>query len=195
MTQPNQDLLAQVYKHPQIGPSDLSKIFSAHHRVEISKGSVILESGKHARSYIILEEGLLRSFAHDYKGDDITTDFFTPGQIAIEVLSLFQKIPSQENIQALCDCIGWEIYIQDFEHLFQTIPGLPEWGRSWMTGRLFHFKQRTIEIATLSTKQRYLQLLHQQPLILRHTPLKHVASYLGVTDTSLSRIRKEVSFL
>jgi len=61
-----------------------------------------------------------------------------------------------------------------------------------MSQQLFIYKQRSIEMFTLSATKRYLNLLQQKPQVVQFAPLKQIASYLGVTDTSLSRIRKEI---
>lgn len=135
----------------------------------------------------------MRSFTYDFNGEDITTDFFCDGQVVIEVLSLFQRIPLQENLQALTDCKGWLIDYDTFQRLFHSIPGLTEWGRLWMTSKLFQFKQKSIDMITLSAKERYVQLIEERPLVIQNAPLKQIASYLGITDTSLSRIRKDIS--
>lgn len=185
-------LLHHIYQHPLINDAELQQIVDAHQKVSFRKGDFILKEGKTAHSYLVLEEGLIRSFAHNYDGEEITIDFFTQGELVIDVLSLFQRIPTQENMQALTDCQCWQIDFEIFQSLFHSITGFAEWGRYWMTGKLFHFKQRAIEIATLPTKERYLTLLKEKPEIIRQAPLKHIATYLGVTDSSLSRIRKEI---
>ncbi len=53
-------------------------------------------------------------------------------------------------------------------------------------------KQRSLDMVTLSATKRYLNLMEQKPDVVKFAPLKQIASYLGVTDTSLSRIRKEL---
>ena len=188
----NSSLLYQIYQHPLINEDGLRQIVDAHEKIHLQKGAYVLQEGKTANSYLVLESGLIRSFAHNYNGEDITTDFFTAGELVIDVLSLFQRIPTQENVQALSDCVCWQIDFEKFQSLFNSITGFAEWGRLWMTGKLFHFKQRAIEIATHPTKERYLSLLKEKPEIIRQAPLKHIATYLGVTDSSLSRIRKEI---
>lgn len=187
------ELLYQIYSHPLIGKQELEQIIQAHQSVSFKKGTFILKEGDISDSYLIMENGLMRSFAHNYNGNDITTDFFSNQEIVIEVLSLFQRIPARENVQALTDCDCWEIKFDAFQSLFHSIPGFSEWGRLWMTNRLFHFKQRSVEMVTISAKDRYLQLIREKPQIVLQSPLKYIASYLGITDTSFSRIRKEVS--
>ncbi|MDO5524244.1 MAG: cyclic nucleotide-binding protein, partial [Bacteroidia bacterium] len=63
-----------------------------------------------------------------------------------------------------------------------------------MAGELFRFKQRSIEMIAESATERYLKLIKEKPQVIRQAPLKYIATYLGVTDTSLSRIRKEIVF-
>lgn len=182
-----------IYNHPSLKKEDLRKIITAHTKINFSKGELFLEIGKMANEYYIIEEGLFRSFAFDYKGNEITTGFYSEEEILIEVSSLFQRIPSIEYLQALSNGSVWKIEFEDFQELFRTIEGFPEWGRAWMTKQLFISKQRSIEMLTKSASERYLMLLNDKPRIIRQAPLKNIASYLGITDTSLSRIRKEIS--
>lgn len=185
-------LFKTIYNHPQIKLSDLDVIMDAHEKVHFSKGDFILQVGAKAAEYYIVEKGLMRSFVYDTNGNDITTDFFGEGDIAIEVSSLFMGIPSQENIQALTSGYAWKITFDAFQKLFHTIDGISEWGRSWFSQQLFSAKERSIDMITKSAQDRYLYLEKNKPQIIKNAPLKHIASYLGVTDTSLSRIRKEI---
>ncbi|HLV69372.1 MAG TPA: Crp/Fnr family transcriptional regulator [Xanthomarina sp.] len=187
------ELLSQVYNHPLIENHELNNLIKAHKKISFKKNDFILKQGDIANDYMILENGLMRSFAFDYKGNDITTDFFCNYDIVIEVLSLFQRIPTTENIQALTDCDCWKLDFDVFQELYHSIPGFSEWGRLWMTNSLFHFKQRSVEMVTISAKERYLQLIKEKPQVILQSPLKNIASYLGITDTSFSRIRKEIS--
>lgn len=185
-------LLTQVYQHPLLSPEELNRVIDAHQEVNFDKGDFILKEGEISNNYMILQSGLIRSYAYDYNGNDITTDFFCNYDVVIEVLSLFQRIPAQENIQALTDCIGWKIDLDVFQELYHSIPGVSEWGRLWMTGKLFQSKQRSLEIITTSAKDRYENLIKEKPQVILQSPLKYIASYLGITDTSFSRIRKEI---
>lgn len=186
------ELLSFAYQHPLLSLDDLEQIFSLHRKLHLEKGEFVLKEGEIANGYMILETGLIRSYVDDYKGNDITTDFFSKGDVVIEVLSLFQRVESQENIQALTDCVAWEIDFEDFQNLYHSLPGFSEWGRLWMTGRLFHLKQKSLEMVTVSAKERYLNLIKEKPQVVLKSPLKYIATYLGITDTSLSRIRKEI---
>ena len=185
--------LANIYQHPAFTSSELETIFNAHERTFFKKGDMFLKEGQLANEYYCLESGLVRSYAINSDGNEITTGFFGKDEIVIEVASLFLRIPTKENIQALTDCECWKIDFNSFQTLFQSVNGFMEWGRSWMSGVLFLTKQRSLSMITDSATERYLALQKQHPEIILNTPLKYIASYLGITDTSLSRIRKEVS--
>jgi CRP-like cAMP-binding protein len=183
----------EVYSDfPFFFEEELAKIFQAHEKVVFQKGDLILEEGKTANEYYILEKGLARSFVTDFNGNDVTTHFFVENEIVIEVSSLFQRIPTQENIVCITDCELLKIDFDTFQELYHKIQNLSEWGRAWMSQELFAYKQRSVEMFTLSATKRYLNLLEQKPQVVQFAPLKQIASYLGITDTSLSRIRKEI---
>ena len=184
--------LEVCYDFPFFMQEELEEIFKAHEKTSFQKGDFILEEGKTANEYYILDSGLARSFVNDFNGNEVTTHFFVENEVIIEVLSIFQRVPSQENIVCITDCECWKLDYDTFQELFHKIPNLREWGRLWMSKELFAYKQRSVEMFTLSATKRYLNLLEQKSKVVQLAPLKQIASYLGVTDTSLSRIRKEL---
>lgn len=183
--------LESLYQFPDFRQHDLDHLVQLHHTLHIHKGGYVFSAGQTARQYFIVQRGLVRSFVSDPDGNEITTGFFAPGEIVIEAASLFRQQPSQETFQALTDCVLWELKFDDFQNVFRRVNAFAEWGRMWMTHALSLQKQRMLDMITKSAQDRYGELLEKHPEILRDAPLKHIASYLGVTDSSLSRIRKE----
>ena len=181
-----------VYQHFLLSEDDLQTIAESHQKIEISKGSFLLKKDEIADEYYLLEKGIVRAFVQDYDHNEITTEFFVENEIVIVPSSLFQRIPSQETLQTITDCIVWKIDFDQFQHLFHFIPGFSEWGRLWFTFQLFTLKQKSLDMVTETAKNRYLKLLKEKPDIIQNAPLKQIASYLGITDSSLSRIRKEI---
>jgi CRP-like cAMP-binding protein len=182
----------KIYSYPTISKEEYNEIKKAHTKIKFSKNDIIISSGKTCNEYYLVEEGILRSFVMNYNGDEITTDFFIEGDVLIDVSSLFQRIPAIENIQALTNSTLWKIEYPAFQELFHNMEGFREWGRAWMSSQLLISKQRSIGMITLTATERYLNLIHEKPEIIQQVPLKHIATYLGITDTSLSRIRKEI---
>lgn len=190
---PQKDLRIECYRHTALSMEDLQEITAVHKRVEFQKNEFLLKENQTAQEYFILETGLVRAFVHDFDNNEITTEFFVPGEIVIIPSSLFQQIPSRENLHAVTDCTLWKIDFEDFQKLFHKIEGFREWGRNWFSQQVFTMKQRSLEMITETASGRYLKLMKEKPQIVQNAPLKQIASYLGITDTSLSRIRKEIS--
>lgn len=186
------DIFQSVYQHPQFSEDDIKVIAKAHHKTDITKGSFLLKEGETANEYFLLEKGLVRAFVHDYDNNEITTEFFVENEIVIVPASLFQRNPSQETLQTVTDSVLWKISFNDFQHLFHSVPGFSEWGRLWFTNQVFSLKQKSLDIVTETATNRYLKLLKEKPQIIQNAPLKQIASFLGITDTSLSRIRKDL---
>ena len=159
----------------------------------IAKNEFLLTEGKVCDEYFFLEKGYMRVFAHDTDGNDVTTGFGSQGQIVFEISSFFNRTRSKENIQALTDCEGWYITYQQLNNLFHTLPEFREFGRSILVRGFSALKIRMLSMITETAEERYAHLLKTNPDIFQHAPLKYIASYLGITDTSLSRIRKELS--
>ncbi|MBH8569531.1 Crp/Fnr family transcriptional regulator [Microvirga sp. STS02] len=156
----------------------------------IGKHEFLLQAGRVSDEYLFLDSGFMRAFAYDTDGHDVTTGFYASGQVVFEVASFFNRTPSQEYIQALTDCTGWAITHQQLNALFHARPEFREFGRAVLVRGYAALKSRMLALITEPAAARYASLLRASPEILQHAPLKTIASYLGVTDTSLSRIRK-----
>lgn len=185
--------LAEVYRHPLFTKADLRSIYNIHNAVEIEKGRYLLQKGQIANEYYIIEEGLIRTFLYDFEGNQITTSFIGKSEVAIDVASIFQRLPTQEFTECLTDTRLWKVDYDRFQELFHQVASFREWGRSWMAMELYKSKSRATEMITLPAIKRYLHIIDENPQIIQQAPLKYIASYLGITDTSLSRIRKEIS--
>jgi CRP-like cAMP-binding protein len=169
----------------------VQEIMQLFEEKEVEKNELLLREGQVSNDYYFLEEGFMRAFVYDLDGKDVTTSFYPPGTVVVEVSSFFNRIPSRENIQALADCKGQFITYEQLNHLFHAYPEFREFGRSILVRILTALKNRTLSMITETAEQRYEHLLKSNPDIFQNVPLKHIASFLGITDTSLSRIRKE----
>lgn len=187
------EFFERMYHHPLLKKEDYWEISRAHTKMEVPPESMLLEIGKTAREFYLIEKGLFRSFLYDYNGNEITTAFYGANEILIESFSLFHRIPSKENFQAITAAVVWKIPYDTFQELLRKVEGVREWGRNWATNELFTLKQRSINVLTINATDRYLDLIKERPQIIQQSPLKYIASYLGITDTSLSRIRKEIA--
>ena len=155
------------------------------------KGTFFLEAGRRSNDYLFLEQGIMRSYLYDTEGLEVTTSFYSPGTVVFEAASFFQRIPSQENIIAMTDCSGRKMSFEELNAIFHALPAFRETGRAILVRTLVSLKMRTLSMINQTAEQRYAALLSSHPEIFQQVPLKYIASYLGITDTSLSRIRKE----
>jgi CRP-like cAMP-binding protein len=160
---------------------------------EINRSQFLFKGGRVCNEYFFLENGFIRAFAYDTEGNDVTTNFYSANQVVFEVSSFFNRTISKENFQAIVDCSGWCITYEQLNNLFHSMYEFREFGRAILVQGFASLKTRMLSMITETAEQRYDVLLKTNPEIFQHAALKHIASYLGITDTSLSRIRKEYS--
>ena len=171
---------------------DLEKILSQYQRKEFAKNDYLIREGEIANFYYFMESGFVRSYAIDLEGNDISTKFFSSTDIVIDWHSYFLKTKCRENIQAITPCVAWKISFENFMKLF-NIEAFREVGRTKLINNYFELKNHSVSIIADPAKERYLNLINQKRDIAQNVPLKQIATYLGITDTSLSRIRKEIA--
>jgi CRP-like cAMP-binding protein len=190
---PENHFLDNVFKSPEFTREELEIIIPKFKQIQFSKGDYLLKEGQTANHYWFIQSGFFRSYASDTEGNDITTDFYTVGDIIIDWSSFFLRQPTRENTQALSDGVGWQLDFETFQQLFHSIPTFREQGRTRLVSSYFALKKHSISMIADEAKERYLRLMKQKPQVIQNVSLKHIATYLGITDTSLSRIRKEIS--
>jgi CRP-like cAMP-binding protein len=183
----------RLQKTGVVSASLVAEIVERFQHKLIGRNELQLQVGKMADEYFYLEKGYMRSFAYSTEGDEVTTNFYLPGQMVFEVSSFFNRSRSKEGIQTLTDCEGWFLTYEALNDLFHGFPEFREFGRSMLVKGFADLKIRMLSMITETAEERYEQLLQAQPEIFQHASLKNIASYLGITDTSLSRIRKELS--
>lgn len=155
-----------------------------------AKNKVIQRPGTACRTLYFVEEGIARIF-YSKSDSEVTEHFAYNGNMIIRAESLFTGQPTHKGIQAVTDI---RLATIDARKLFSLF------GQHLEIERLFHklivreyvaSVHRAESLQMKTATDRYLELLHATPL-LQHVPLKHIASYLGITQVSLSRIRAGV---
>ena len=184
--------LKTIFNEQNFKAEDLEKILSQYERKEFAKNDYLIKEGEVANFYYFMESGFVRSYAIDLEGNDISTKFFSSTDIVIDWHSYFLKTKCRENIQAITPCVAWKISFENFMKLF-NIEAFREVGRTKLINNYFELKNHSVSIIADPAKERYLNLINQKRDIAQNVPLKQIATYLGITDTSLSRIRKEIA--
>ncbi len=186
------NFLSTIFIEHNFKNEDLKTILSQYQKVEFDKNDFLMTEGNSANYYFFLESGFARSYVIDLDGNDITTKFFSTKDIIIDWHSYFLKKNCIENIQAITACTAWKITFENFMKLFK-IEAFREVGRTRLVNNYFELKNHAVSIISDPAKDRYLNLIKTKPDIVHNVPLKQIATYLGITDTSLSRIRKEIA--
>ena len=185
-------VLTNEFKDILLSKEEQQVIFSGYQKINVQKGDFLINSGKVVNHYYIVEKGFLRSFVIDVKGNEVTTNFYSQGSIILEETSFFLRIPTKEYVQVMEDVELWVKDFTTFQEHFNFSEKYREWGRAHLSKNFFEFKQRSLAMITESATERYQDLVENYPEIIQKASLKHIASFLGITDTSLSRIRKEL---
>lgn len=182
------DFIIQTFPMPLHEATTIADRFSEK---EFNKNDLLVKEGRVCNEYYFLDEGFARAFIYDIDGNDITTAFYAENTVVCELFSFFKRIPSKENIQALTDCKVWCLTFDELQDVFHSMLLFREFGRTILINAYANLKQRMLSALQETAEERYTYLLKTNPDVFQHAPLKHIATYLGVTDTSLSRIRKD----
>jgi CRP-like cAMP-binding protein len=141
----------------------------------------------------LVVKGIFRIYYHDPKTeDDKNLFFFSENQFVVSFRSFISQSPCWYFIEAMEDSEIVFISYRDLNALYEANPGWAKFGR--LLAELFfaYAQSRTEEFMFFSHEERYLRLLEEHPNIVDRIPAYHIASFLGITNPSLSRIRKRI---
>lgn len=157
---------------------------------EILKKDFILKEGQVCHNIYFINKGLLRCF-YTKNNKEVNSWFMREGDVIISVESFFNQWESKENIQALEDCLLFYIDFQELQYAYQTFPDFNSIGRI-LTEKYYQLsEQRLYSLRMQRAHEKYQFLINHFPEIIQRVPLKYIASYLGITEETLSRIRSQ----
>ncbi|WP_109831985.1 Crp/Fnr family transcriptional regulator [Reichenbachiella versicolor] len=185
-----QDYFIGLIPMPEAKADQIATYFKEE---EFTKDSLMIKEGRTSRKSYFLQKGIIRCYLYNSEGEEITTRFYSAPDFLNDYYSFFKQRPSIENYQALTDCQVWSIDLDSVQYCFHNIPEFREWGRMLLTMNYVTIHESMIDLRKLSAMDRYLKFLKEKPEIVKEIPLKFIASYLGITKHSLSRIRKELA--
>ena len=154
----------------------------------LPKNTMLLQNGEVCHEFHFLETGLARVFYYK-NGKDVTAWFASESQIASAIDGLFTGLPSMYNIEILEDAKVWSLQYRKLKPVFEKHSQVERLGRLLVTHNYLLLDERMKLFAFCSAEERYERLLIQIPDILQRVKLGHVASYLGISQEHLSRIR------
>ena len=156
-------------------------------------GDVFLHTGKIANQVGFIIEGVFRYFFYDGQGDEITSYFMSENQFVTNVTSFNEYSFSSGTIAAETDCVVFMMNRQTWELFAKTITN---WNTiiAKVTSKVLLEKTKfQRQLINQDAKASYLSLLKSNPSIISRVPQTHIASFLGITKFSLSRIRNQIA--
>ena len=148
----------------------------------------LIKANQYSRSAYFIEKGMTRSYWL-VNGEEITTSFSCEGGIVFSMDELYYNKMSEEFVETLEDVVAYKIALSDLIRLFQTNIELANWGRIIHQNEYRRLHRSHKDRLTLSAKERYEEFMQQFPQICQRVQLGYIASYLGITLPTLSRLR------
>jgi len=175
-----------------ISEEDLDFMLSLFNPTKLEKGEYFLEIGKRCDQIAFINNGLLRIFYPNDKGEETTCYFSLPTEFVTSFSSFTTQKPSTENIQAILPSELFVINKQDLELLYKKIPAAQEFGRLAAENLAIIMEKRISLFLNNSAEERYRFLLKNNAVLIQQVPLQYLASYLGISPQHLSRLRKSI---
>lgn len=181
-------ILDQIFPLPERSKSVLKNLIS---EIKFPKDSIIIKAEKVEKTIYFIKKGIVRAFVPQ-ENQDVTFWFGKEGDVVLPMKSYVGNDNNYENIQLLEDSVMYQLEISELRELFETDIYIANWGRKLAEKELVKTEELFISRQFRTASQRYLELLSEQPEILQRVQLGYIASFLGITQVSLSRIRAEI---
>ena len=176
--------------HP-LPPGSKEALIARISEVKHPKAHMLIRSGRVEKTLYFIRSGIVRAYSDADRGD-VTFWFGKDGDVVISMKSYVSGQPGYEHVETLEPCDLYQMKAQDLESLFASDIHIANWGRKLIGQELIKTEERLISMQFKTAQQRYLDLMSATPDLLHRVPLCHIASYLGITQVSLSRIRAEI---
>lgn len=156
---------------------------------KLRKKQFLLHEGDPCKYTAFIEKGAMRSYSIDDKGSEHILQFALEGWWITDLYSFYTGEPASYSIDALEDCEVLLITSPDYENMMQQIPAMERYYRLLLQNRLIAMQRRLSGNLSYTAEQKYQWLTQSFPDIFQRVPQHMVASYLGITKETLSRIR------
>jgi CRP-like cAMP-binding protein len=172
--------------------SELEIIMPYFEMRKFKKKAILLDIGKVSNEVFYIIKGCIRLYC-EKDGEELSTYFFTENMFAGSYDSFLSKRPSKVAIETLEECEVLVLSHEAQEKLYDIFPKMNEFIRKAIEQRFVLLHDLFISYLLNSPKERYLMLQKDRPELLQRIPQHQIASFLGVTRVSLSRIRNRIA--
>lgn len=177
-----------------VAQEDILKISSFFHLTNLKKGEYFLKSGHVCNKLSFHKTGIIRVYVTTEE-KEVTQWISTKGYFVTDLSGIIFNKSSRYNIQALTDCELYTIDQNDYKNIGHVIPQWMELEKLFIARCFIYMEERIFSLLSLSTEERYKWLFEQQRDLFNQVPLQYIASMLGMTPETLSRIRKKQTAL
>ncbi len=177
---------------PELEPhwDEIKKIFRPQ---KISAKTTLLESGDVSKYQYIVTKGCLRLFIIKEDGSEVTVQFFFENQVVASMESAFTGKPGRMYLESIEDSEVIVVRLKDWNELFEHYPEYNRVLVGFLKKRLLYYSDLYTSFILKTPEQRYEKLLNENPELIERVPHYYIASYLGITPVSLSRIRSRLA--
>jgi len=174
--------------------SEISNGLNYFEQKSFEKGDILIEAGKICNWMAFVNSGVLRNFYISSKDEEVTYCLTFPNKVISAFSSFMTQRVTFENIHALTNVELLVIRHKKYYELMNSSENWLKFSRFIAEQSYIEMENRLLALQMESAKKRYEDLLKFNPDYLQIVPLKYLASYLGITQRHLSRLRKEISF-
>ena len=160
---------------------------------KLRKKQYLLQEGDVCKFVAFVEKGALRSYTIDEKGTEHIIQFALEGWLISDLYSFLTAEPATYNIDAIEDCELVLISKTANEELLRTLPKYETWIRLQITGAYIALQKRLTSIISFSIEERYKSFTAVYPQIIQRVPQHMIASYMGLTPETLSRVKSKIT--
>lgn len=166
-------------------------ILSIGNEIEVKKGTSVIRQGQSVRKTYFVIDGCLRSYCVDKDGKEHTLQFAVKNWWISDFIAIYTNEPASLSVETITNSKVIEFNATDLSEIMTLFPEFESFQRENLERHVVSLHKRILNQLQLSATERYDIFLSQYPDIEKHTPNYHIASYLGITQQSLSRIRIE----
>lgn len=159
---------------------------------QIKKRTVLLKAGETSNTIYFIVKGAARVYYMNKEGEEITSWFLFENELLISVYSFFTGQPGFEFLETIEDCVFIALSRDKLNVLYQQYLEFNVIGRKLTEYYYIRNEKQANDLRMLSAKERYTQLMSTTPQLINRVALGYIASYLGISQETLSRIRKQI---
>lgn len=174
-----------------LSEEEMEMVLSYFHPLKVKKNEIVVAQGQISLRIHFINSGCLRFYFTNEEGQEATRYIAFENNFATALCSFISGKPSDEYLQAVENSEILYISQHDFNHLLKTIPAMEKFYRHYLEKAYVNNSNKLLSLLTLDATERYRQLLQQNPKLVQRLPNKMVASYLNMTQETLSRIKSK----